>query len=97
MAKKSNLIKLGDAISQLFKQEKLDVRLSQYSVKNGWKEIAGEMIARNTTSIYFNDKVVFVTLNNAALKHELSFRKEELLNNINKFCGYRLVNELVIR
>jgi predicted nucleic acid-binding Zn ribbon protein len=97
MARKSNLIKLGDAISQLFKQEKLDVRLSQFSVKNGWKEIAGEMIAKNTTSIHFNDKTIFITLANAALKHELSFRKEELLTNINKFCGYKLITELVIR
>ena len=97
MAKKSNLIKLGDAISQLFKQEKLDVRLSQYSVKSYWKDIAGEMIARNTSSIHFNGKVVFLTLNNAALKHELSFRKDELLANINRHCGYKLVDELVIR
>ena len=97
MAKKSNLVKLGDAISELFKQEKLDVRLSQYSVKNYWKDIAGEMIARNTTSIYFNNKTVFVTLGNAALKHELTFRKQELLDNINRHCGYRLVDELVIK
>ena len=97
MALKSNLIKLGDAINEIFKKEKLDVRLSQYSIKNSWSEIAGEMIAKNTSSLHFNDKVIFVTLSNAALKHELSFRKEELLANINKFCGYKLVNELVIR
>src|SRR3954469_13654726 len=97
MAKKSNLIKLGDAISQLFKQEKLDVKISQFTVKNGWKEIVGEMVANNTTEIYFNDKTVFVTLNSAALKHELSFRKEDLVNSINKFCGYKLVEQIVIR
>jgi predicted nucleic acid-binding Zn ribbon protein len=97
MARKSNLIKLGDAISQLFKQEKLDVRLSQFSVRNGWKDIAGEMIARNTSSIFFNNRTVFVTLSNAALKHELSFRRQELLDNINRHCGYKLVDELVIK
>lgn len=97
MAKKSNLIKLGDAINLLFRQEKLDVRLSQFSVKNSWSEIAGEMIAKNTSSIFFNNKTVFVTLSNAALKHELSFRRQELLDNINRHCGYKLVEELVIK
>ena len=97
MAKKSNLVKLGDVIGELFAKDKLDVRLSQFSVKNSWKEIAGEMIARNTTAIHFNDKVIFITLSNAALKHELSFRKQELIDNINRFCGTKLVNELVIR
>lgn len=97
MAKKSNLIKLGDAINQLFKEEKLDIKLSQFAIKNGWKDIAGEIIANNTTDIFFNNKVIFVTLKSDALKHEVSFRKEELLGNINKFCGYKLVDQIVIR
>jgi predicted nucleic acid-binding Zn ribbon protein len=97
MAKKNNLIKLGDAINQLFKQEKLDVKISQFTIKNSWKDIVGDMIANSTTEIFFNEKIIFITLNSAALKHELSFRKEELVNNINKFCGYKLVEQIVIR
>ena len=97
MAKKSNLIKLGDAISQLFKQEKLDIKISQFTVKNSWKEIVGDLVANSTSEIFFNEKIIFVTLSSAALKHELSFRKEEMVNNINKFCGYKLVEQIVIR
>jgi len=97
MSRKSNLIKLGDAITLLFKQEKLDIKISQFTVKNSWKDIVGEMVANNTSEIFFNDKIIFVTLNSAALKHELSFRKEELVNNINKFCGYKLIEQIVIR
>jgi predicted nucleic acid-binding Zn ribbon protein len=95
--RKSNLIKLGDAINQLFKQEKLDIKISQFTVKNSWKDIVGEMVARSTTEIFFNDKTIFITLSYAALKHELSFRKEDMLNAVNKFCGYKLVDQLVIR
>ena len=97
MAKKNNLVKLGDAINQLFKEENLDVKISQFSVKNNWKEIAGGPIAASTTEIFFNKKIIFVTLRSAALKHEVSFRKDELLQNINKFCGYRLIEQVVIR
>lgn len=97
MRRKSNLIKLGDAISLLFKQEKLDVRISQFTVKNGWKEIVGEVIAKNTTEIFFNDKTIFVTLSSAAMKHEMSFSKELVVQNINKFVGYKLVDQIVIR
>ena len=97
MAKKTNLVKLGDAINQLFKNEKLDVKISQFTVKNSWSDIAGEIIAKSTSEIYFNNKTVFVGLKSAALKHELSFRKEELLQNINKFVGYKLVETIVIK
>ncbi len=97
MAKKSNLIKLGDAIDRLFKQEKLDVKISQFTVKNNWKDIVGEVIAKSTTEIFFNDKTIFVSLNSAALKHELSFRKEEIVASVNKFCGYKLIEHIVIK
>lgn len=97
MSKKSNLIKLGDAISQLFKQEKLDIRISQFTVKNSWKEIVGETIAKSTSDISFNNSTIFISLSSAALKHELSFRKEEIISNINKFCGYKLIDAIVIK
>jgi predicted nucleic acid-binding Zn ribbon protein len=97
VAKKSNLIKVGDAITELFRQEKLDVKISQFTVKNGWAEIVGEAIAKSTSELFFNDKTLFITLQSAALKQELSFRKEEIITAINKFCGYRLVDHLVIR
>jgi len=97
VAKKSNLIKLGDAISQIFKQEKLDVKISQFTVKNSWKDIVGDMVANHTSAIYFNDKTIFVTLSSAALKQELSFQKETIINSINQFCGYKLVEFIVIK
>ena len=97
MPRKSNLIKLGDAIDQLFKEENLDEKMMQFSIKSNWKKIAGEMIGLNTTEISFNKKTIFVSLKSAALKHELSFRKEELLKNINDFCKLKLVEQIVIR
>ncbi len=97
MAKRNNLIKVGDAITELFRQENLDVKISRFTVRNSWSEIVGEVIANSTSDISFNDKSIFITLQSAALKHELSFRKEEILQAINKYCGYRLVDHLVIR
>lgn len=97
MAKKNNLIKLGDAINQLFKQEKLDIKIAQFSVKNDWEYIVGEMIAKSTTDIFFNEKIIFITLNSAALKHELLFRREEIVKSINAYCGTKLIDQIVFR
>jgi predicted nucleic acid-binding Zn ribbon protein len=97
MARKSNLIRVGDAISQLLKQEKLDERIAQFTVKSGWKDIVGEVVAKNTSEIYFRERTIFISISSAALKHELSFRKEIIIENINKYCGHRLVDQIVIR
>lgn len=97
MAKNSNLIKLGDAISQLFKQEKLDEKIAQHAIKNGWKDIVGEMVAKHTTELFFKEKILFVTINSAVVKHEMSFQKEKIIADVNKFCSTQLINTIVIR
>ncbi len=95
--KKSNLIKVGDAINEFLKQEKLDVKISRFTVKNSWTEIVGEHIANNTLDISFNDTILFLTLKSAALKQELSFNKQKIIDNINRFCGSKLINDIVFK
>lgn len=95
--RKSNLIKVGDAIDQFLKQEKLDVKISRFTVKNSWADIVGEHIANNTLDISFNDTVMFLTLKSATLKQELSFNKQQIITNINRFCGSKLINEIVFK
>lgn len=97
MSRKTNLVKLGDVLQQFLSQEKLDIKISQNIVRNSWGEIAGEMVSRHTTAIQFHNKTILITIDSAALKHELSFQTETLITHINKFCGYRLVDSLVIR
>ncbi len=95
--KKSNLIKLGDAISILFKQEKLDLKISRFSIKNSWSDIVGEHIARQTTEIGFNEQTLFLTLKSAALKQELSYNKQQIIDLVNKFCGYKIISDIVFK
>jgi predicted nucleic acid-binding Zn ribbon protein len=96
--RKDNLIKLGDAINQMLKQERLDVKLSRFAVKNAWEEIAGKMIANHTTQIAFDEqKSMFLSLDSSALKSEVMYSKSELIKKINAFCGYELINNLVVR
>jgi predicted nucleic acid-binding Zn ribbon protein len=95
--RKSNLIKLGDAITALLKAEKLDIKLSQHAVKNDWKDIVGIPIANHTTELYFNQKTLYITINSAAMRNEAVYSKSTIITNVNKFCGYLLIDQLVIK
>lgn len=96
--KKSNLITLGDAINQILKQERLDVKLSRFSVKNAWEEIAGKVIANHTTTISFDEqKNLYLQLDSAAIKNEVLYSRENIIKKINQFCGYELVKNLIIK
>ena len=97
MAKQSNLIKLGDAISQLFKEEKLDEKYSIFAIRNDWEKIVGTMISKHTTQINFTNGHLYVSIDSSIVRNEMAFAKEDIINKVNKFVGNRLIKELVLK
>lgn len=97
MAKNHNLIKLGDAISQLFKEEKLDEKYSIFAIRNGWEGIVGTLIAKHTTQINYASGILFVSIDSPVVRNETAYMKEEIIRKINTFVGKRLIRELVLK
>jgi hypothetical protein len=97
MAKNHNLIKLGDAISQLFKEEKLDEKYSIFAIRNGWEGIVGTLVAKHTTQINYASGILFVSIDSPVVRNETAYMKEELIRKVNTFVGKRLIRELVLK
>jgi len=97
MAKNHNLIKLGDAISQLFKEEKLDEKYSIFAIRNGWEGIVGTLIAKHTTQINYASGILFVSIDSPVVRNETAYMKEEIIRKVNTFVGKRLIRELVLK
>jgi predicted nucleic acid-binding Zn ribbon protein len=97
MAKQSNLISLGDAISQIFKEEKLDEKYSIFAIRNDWPKIVGEMIAKHTTQINFANGHLYVSLDSAIVRNEMTYAKLDIITKVNAFVGSRLIKELVLK
>jgi hypothetical protein len=94
---KSNLIKLGDAIAQLFSEEKLDEKYSIFAIRNGWEGIVGKTVAKHTTQINYNAGVLFVSIDSDVIRNEMIYSKNDLIEKVNKFVGKRLIKELVLK
>lgn len=97
MAKNHNLIKLGDAISQLFKEEKLDEKYSIFAIRNGWEGIVGTLVAKHTTQINYASGILFVSVDSPVVRNETAYMKEEIIRKVNTFVGKRLIRELVLK
>lgn len=97
MAKNHNLIKLGDAISQIFKEEKLDEKYSIFAIRNGWESIVGKTIANHTTQINYIHGMLYVSIDSAVIRNELSYAKEDIVKKVNHFCGKRLIKDLILK
>lgn len=97
MAKNNNLIKLGDAISQIFKEEKLDEKYSIFAIRNGWESIVGKTVAKHTTQINYAQGILFVSIASPIIRNETAYVKESIIEKVNKFVGKRLIKELVLK
>ena len=86
-----------EAIAQLLKTYKLDNRLDETSLVNSWEDVMGPMIAKHTKSIFINQHKLFVTLDSAALRNELSLAKTRIITMLNETAGKEMVKEIIFK
>ncbi len=93
--RKSNDQTLGEVIQELIAQYKLEGKLNSIEVINSWQEVVGKMIFQHTRNLYVKNRTLFVTLDSAALKNELSFAKTKIINALNEKVGTDSIKEIV--
>ncbi|MBW1989323.1 MAG: DUF721 domain-containing protein [Deltaproteobacteria bacterium] len=80
---------LADILDRVLKKNLApDERLSR--VREAWRAAAGPF-AEHSAPTAIKDCVLFVTVSSASLVQELSFQKEELIEELNQALGARLV------
>ncbi|MDP1744336.1 MAG: DUF721 domain-containing protein [Bacteroidota bacterium] len=94
---KHNEHSLKDAIQLLLKTYKLDDRLAERRLIGSWESVMGSMIAKHTTDIYIKHQQLFVTLDSAALRNELSLAKSKIVKMLNDEVGKSVINEVILR
>ena len=91
----SNEQSLKEVINELLAAYRLDVKLHEVRLINSWETLMGISVAKHTTRIYINKKTLFVELNSAALRNELSYSKTKLVELLNKEAHHVVINEIV--
>lgn len=92
--KKSNEILLGDAITAFLKENNLESRLNETRLVGAWEQVTGKLIARHTLQMNVRDKVLYVKVDSAALREELSFQKSKLIVKLNKAAGTEVIEDI---
>lgn len=94
---KHNEHTLKEAIDHLLKAYKLDDKLAEKRLIASWENVMGVMIAKHTTDLYIKHKQLFVTLDSAALRNELSFAKTKIIDMLNDAVGSKVINEIILK
>jgi predicted nucleic acid-binding Zn ribbon protein len=95
--KHAGAVSLSDALRQLTASIGIAKTLSHYNVLTSWGEIVGEQIARVSTPERIEHGTLFVSVNSAPWRTELSMRRLELLEHINRAVGRKIIKEIRFR
>jgi len=85
---------LKDLVNQMLRAYGLGEKLDEISLIKSWEEIVGKMIAKHTTDIYFKSGVLYIKLDSAPLRQELSYAKTSLIEKLNQHAGKRMITDI---
>ena len=71
--------------------------LAQYGVITSWAEVVGEQIARVTVAERMERGVLYVSVASAAWRTELSMKRREIIEKVNRRAGTAVVRDIRFR
>ncbi|MEM7104983.1 MAG: DUF721 domain-containing protein [Bacteroidota bacterium] len=95
--KKTNEETIKNVLKEWIQSSNLKPKLNQARVVKYWEELMGPTIAGYTRQIYVSKGKLFIVLDSAPLRQELSFGKEKIMSMINAELGEDFVKEVIIR
>lgn len=95
MFKKSNEQTMKEAIDLLLETYRIKDKYNEVNIVQSWADIMGPMVANRTSEIFIRNRKLFVRLDSAALRHELTRAKEKIVEVVNDKAGTKVVEEVV--
>lgn len=80
----------------MVKDLKLKRGIDETRIRDAWVKIMGKLVAKYTTSVTLKKSKLYVKVEVAALKQELSFGRDKIKENVNKELGEEVVSEVII-
>ena len=84
---------IGDLVLRNLRALGLETPLLQKRLVEAWPVVAGEAIARYTTSAVIR-KTLFVRLSVPALRADLSMRRQEFVQRLNAHVGAQVISDI---
>jgi len=91
-----NTSSLSEAIMAMLKSYRLDKKVTETELYQSWEALMGSSINKHTQSIQLRDKVLIIRLDSSALRHELGFAKDKIVDKINEHVGFKFVDEVLL-
>lgn len=97
MKRKNNQQSLGEIIQDFLKQSGWERKLDEVKIMTEWDKILGPSLAKYTQEVFIQNKKLHIRLNSSTLRHELSYKKSEIVKDLNAAVGREVINDIVLK
>lgn len=84
----------GDLIEQIARLYGWNERLTEEKAKNVFRNLLDEPTAKSVTGLRVHGNILYVQINNAAVRTNLSYRTSTLLQQVNSVLGQAFLKEI---
>ncbi|MEM9919930.1 MAG: DUF721 domain-containing protein [Bacteroidota bacterium] len=95
--KQQNDQKLNEVLKAFVNKSRFKGKLHQVKLEQIWAEQMGPSIAGYTKQLYLRAQKLYITIESAPLKQELSYSKGKILSLLNEQLGEEYIKEVIIR
>ena len=88
---------VGDVLKEFFSRPYVAAKVAEGRLPDTWREIVGDRVADLSTSLKLENHVLTAHISSSVVRSELFYRRESLMQEINRISGVRLVNVVIIR
>jgi predicted nucleic acid-binding Zn ribbon protein len=88
---------LGEALRNFLQKSQLKGSIQALQIEAVWEQIMGKTVARYTDKIAIHGQTLYVNTTVAALRQELLYQKENIIERVNEALGETVIREVVIR
>ncbi len=92
--KRKNDQTLGEAMDRLVDAYGLREKLDEQAVASLWDELAGGMVARRTVAVKLRRGKLYIKVDSAPLRQELTYMRDGLIKTINEKMGRVVVEKI---
>ena len=92
-----NTHNVGDIIRKLMKNPKLSKKLDELDALAIWDDIIGQTLIKYIINKKIYKGILHVKLKSAPMRNELSYKKTEILQKINKRLGKKFLKDIILK
>lgn len=88
---------IGEILQEFFSRPYVAAKVAEGKLPDFWQEIVGENVAAMTTEFRLVNHILYVTIASSVVRQELFYKRDILVEELNRRAGIRLVNAMIIR